>query len=68
MWNQTFSIVGGTTSNAGSTATLLYYAHDVSFDGYRNMYVVDHYNHRIQRFSPGNIYSKYLTENKYIFS
>lgn len=40
----------GTT---GSTTTLLYYPNDVAFDGYKYMYVVDTYNHRIQRFSPG---------------
>lgn len=55
VWNSTFAIVAGTTSNPGSTATLLYYPHDVSFDGYQNMYVVDYQNHRIQRFSPGKI-------------
>lgn len=41
-------------SNAGSTSTLLNYPYDVDFDQYRNMYVVDCYNHRIQRFAPGS--------------
>ena len=45
--------MAGVTSSAGSTATLFYYAWDVDFDIYRNMYVVDHYNHRIQRFAYG---------------
>lgn len=26
----------------------------MGFDGYRNMYIVDCYNHRIQRYSPGS--------------
>ncbi|CAF1082804.1 unnamed protein product [Rotaria sordida] len=54
IWNQTFTILAGTTSNIGSTPTLLYYPYDVTFDGYGNMYVADYYNHRIQRFSPGS--------------
>lgn len=53
MWNQTFSINAGATSNWGTTATLLYNPYDLDFDGYQNLYVVDYSNHRIQRFSPG---------------
>jgi hypothetical protein len=53
VWNQTFSIVAGSTGTTGSTATLLYNPYDVAFDGYRNMYVVDYSNHRIQRFPLG---------------
>lgn len=52
-WNATFSVVAGATSTSGSTGTLLSYPYDVTFDGYRNMYVVDQNNHRIQRFRPG---------------
>jgi len=54
-WNQTFSTVAGSLSTYGSTATLLYNPYDVAFDGYRNMYVVDTYNHRIQKFTLGRI-------------
>ncbi|CAF4467175.1 unnamed protein product, partial [Rotaria sp. Silwood2] len=55
VWNQTISIIAGSTSSAGSTATLLYYPFDIDFDGYANLYVVDHQNHRIQRFQPGSL-------------
>ncbi|CAF4602830.1 unnamed protein product, partial [Rotaria socialis] len=53
VWNQTYSTLAGSMGTAGSTSTLLYYPYDVQFDGYGNMYVVDHYNHRIQRFPSG---------------
>lgn len=52
-WNQTSSIVAGTTSNAGNTATLLNNPYYIAFDGYRNMYVVDYSNHRVQQYLPG---------------
>lgn len=52
-FNQTFSTLVGSMGSAGSTATLLSSPFDVDFDGYRNLYVVDRNNHRIQRFSPG---------------
>ena len=55
VWNQTFGILAGSTSNPGSTTTLLSSPSDIGFDGYRNMYVVDTDNHRIQRFPPGLI-------------
>ncbi len=55
VWNQTFSTAAGSLSTSGSTATLLYNPYDVAFDSYRNMYVVDTYNHRIQRFPFGKI-------------
>lgn len=54
VWNQTFSIVAGATSNAGSTSTLLSSPYDMSFDGYRNMYVADYTNNRIQLFPEGS--------------
>ncbi|CAF5037126.1 unnamed protein product, partial [Rotaria sp. Silwood1] len=53
-WNQTMSIIAGSTSSAGSTSTLLYYPFHIDYDGYANLYVVDHQNHRIQRFQPGS--------------
>ena len=53
-WNSTSTIVAGSTSTPGSTSTLLNYPYDVAFDGYKNMYVVDYSNHRIQRFRPGS--------------
>ena len=55
-YNQTVSILAGTTSSAGSTATLLYYPYDLDYDAYRNLYVVDYYNHRVQRFAPGFLF------------
>ena len=54
VWNSTSTIVAGSTSTAGSSSTLLYDPYDVAFDGYRNLYVVDYFNHRIQRFRPGS--------------
>ena len=54
VWNQSISIVAGATSTAGSTATLLYNPYDVALDGYRNMYVVDYSNHRVQQFAVGS--------------
>jgi hypothetical protein len=53
-WNQSFAIVAGATSNAGSTSTLLNTPYDVSFDAYLNMYVADYNNHRIQKFLRGS--------------
>ncbi|CAF2697913.1 unnamed protein product [Rotaria sp. Silwood2] len=53
-WNQSLSIVAGATSNAGSTSTLLNYPYYVAFDGYRNMYVVDYNNHRVQLYQEGS--------------
>ncbi len=52
-WNQTYTTLAGSQSTSGSTSTLLSYPSDISFDGYRNMYVADNNNHRIQRFPPG---------------
>ncbi|CAF5143190.1 unnamed protein product, partial [Rotaria sp. Silwood1] len=52
-WNQTMSIIAGSTSSAGSTSTLLYNPYDIDYDGYANLYVVDYTNHRIQRFQLG---------------
>ncbi|CAF4991906.1 unnamed protein product, partial [Rotaria sp. Silwood1] len=53
-WNSTFKIVAGTTSSWGTASNLLNTPHDVTFDGYGNMYVVDYGNHRIQRFPSGS--------------
>lgn len=55
IWNQTFTNIAGALSTSGSTATLFAYPYDIGFDGYRNMYVVDQNNNRIQRFPPGII-------------
>ncbi|CAF1116879.1 unnamed protein product [Rotaria sordida] len=49
-WNSSFITRAGVLSYSGSRATLLYYPYDMTFDGYQNMYVVDCYNHRIQRY------------------
>ena len=53
VFNQTFTTLAGSMSTAGSTSTLLNLPYDVEFDGYRNLYVVDRNNHRIQRFAAG---------------
>ncbi|CAF4021362.1 unnamed protein product, partial [Rotaria sordida] len=50
-WNATFSIVGGTTSTSGNTASRLNSPYDVFVDGYGNIYVADYSNNRIQRFT-----------------
>lgn len=60
VWNQSFSILAGSTSNAGSTTTLISSPSDVSFDGYHNMYVADMNNHRIQRYPSGFVSSFFL--------
>lgn len=54
IWSQTFVNLAGALSTSGSSANLLSSPTTVDFDAYRNMYVVDQSNHRIQRFSPGN--------------
>lgn len=53
IWNQTYSTLAGSMGTPGATATLLNYPHDIDFDGFDYMYVVDCNNHRIQRFPPG---------------
>ena len=53
IWNQVLQNLAGSQSSAGSTATLLSSPYDLDFDVYRNMYVVDRNNHRIQRFPSG---------------
>ncbi|CAF5031402.1 unnamed protein product, partial [Rotaria sp. Silwood1] len=52
-WNQTSTTIAGSISAAGSTSTLLYFPYDIDFDAYGNMYVVDYYNHRIQKYPFG---------------
>jgi hypothetical protein len=52
-WNQTFTTLAGSQSTIGSTSTLFSYPTDIGFDGYRNMYVADNNNHRIQKFPSG---------------
>lgn len=54
VWNQSFTVVAGTLSNAGSTDTLLNAPFDISFDAYQNMYIADYYNNRIQRYPRGS--------------
>ncbi|CAF4729948.1 unnamed protein product [Rotaria sp. Silwood1] len=54
MWNQTSYNLAGAMSTSGSTATLLAYPFDVTFDAYQNLYVVDKNNHRVQRFASGS--------------
>lgn len=45
--------MAGATSSAGSTATLLNNPFYLAFDGYRNMYVIDSNNHRVQQYKQG---------------
>ena len=54
IWNQTLTLLAGITSSIGTTATLLYNPYDLAYDGYRNLYVADTSNHRIQLFRPGS--------------
>ena len=54
VWNSSFVTVSGALSNAGSTATLVSAPYDVTFDTYRNMYVADYNNHRIQMYRFGS--------------
>lgn len=56
VFNQTASILAGSTGSAGSTSTLLSSPYDLDVDNYNNMYVVDRNNHRIQRFFQGKIF------------
>lgn len=53
VWNQNGSLVTGSLSGAGSSATFVSSPGDVTFDGYGNMYIADSGNHRIQRYPPG---------------
>ena len=54
VWNQNASLVTGSSSGAGATATFVSSPSDVAFDGYGNLYVADTGNHRIQQYPPGN--------------
>lgn len=42
--------IAGLTGKIGSNATMLSYPNSIALDNQLNLYVVDHYNHRIQRF------------------
>ncbi|CAF4113824.1 unnamed protein product, partial [Rotaria magnacalcarata] len=53
-WNQTFTIIAGSSGNRGTSATLLYNPYSSFIDIYGNLYVVDYYNHRIQYFLRGS--------------
>lgn len=53
VWNQTFTILAGSTGNAGSSATLLSSPYNSYIDAYGNTYVADYTNHRIQYFPRG---------------
>ena len=61
VWNQTFSVVAGSSNNRGSSSVLLNNPADMTVDGYFNLYVADSTNHRIQQFRPGNISLLVLT-------
>ncbi|CAF2238833.1 unnamed protein product, partial [Rotaria magnacalcarata] len=53
-WNSTVKIVAGYTASASSALTRLYNPQDVTFDGYRYMYVADYSNNRVLRYNPGS--------------
>jgi sugar lactone lactonase YvrE len=46
-----FRCLVGCSGNWGTTAQNLFYPMGISFDRYGNLYVADHYNNRIQKFS-----------------
>ena len=68
-WNATATTAAGAISNPGATATLISGPYNVAFDEYRNMYVVDYNNHRIQRFRFGksNEHRRHLSNTLSIF-
>ncbi|CAF5157484.1 unnamed protein product, partial [Rotaria sp. Silwood1] len=47
-WNQSFTVLAGSSGNAGTSSILLYQPYSSFIDIYGNLYVVDRYNHRIQ--------------------
>ena len=53
-WNSSAILLTGSLGAAGSTPTFINLPLDVTFDRYRQMYVADHQNHRIQRYPPGS--------------
>ncbi|CAF1105935.1 unnamed protein product, partial [Rotaria magnacalcarata] len=54
-WNSTINIVAGYTRSPSSALTRLYNPQDVTFDGYRYMYVADYSNNRVLRYNPGSV-------------
>ncbi|CAF5111307.1 unnamed protein product, partial [Rotaria sp. Silwood1] len=52
-WNQSFTVLAGSSGNAGTSSTLLYHPYSSFIDIYGNLYVVDNYNDRIQYFPRG---------------
>lgn len=55
-WNDTYTTLAGTYSNADNTTWLLNTPYDIFVDNYDNLYVADTNNNRILRFSSGKIF------------
>ncbi|CAF4520227.1 unnamed protein product, partial [Rotaria sp. Silwood2] len=53
-WNQSFTVLAGSSGNRGTSPTLLYNPYSSFIDIYGNLYVADFYNHRIQYFRSGS--------------
>lgn len=58
-WNSSLKVVAGYTGYYSRAVSRLYYPQDVTFDGYRYMYVSDYSNNRIMRFNPGKFHIQY---------
>lgn len=54
-WNSTIKVVAGFFNRSSTSLTRLKNPQDVTFDGYRYMYVADYYNNRVLRYNPGTI-------------
>ena len=59
-WNSSAILLTGSLGAAGSTPTFVNLPLDITFDQYRQMYVADHQNHRIQRYPPGSYFDDQL--------
>lgn len=66
VWNQTWTVLAGSSGNRGTTAILLYNPYSSFIDVYGNLYVVDYYNHRIQYFLRGS-FSSLSHHTKFLF-
>ncbi|CAF5194706.1 unnamed protein product, partial [Rotaria magnacalcarata] len=62
-WNTTLTLLAGLSGTGGTSTILLNYPANIYFDGYRNLYVVDTANHRIQFFTPGSFIGSTVAGN-----
>ena len=69
VWNQTFTVLAGSSGNAGSSATLLNNPYGAFIDAYGNTYVADYTNHRIQFYPRGSLFQliESIQEKKFEF-